>query len=77
MVCISKEQLLKRKEFVDTYLERSPAWWQGRMHMVLDDVTLTMAPRPLNSKQEHAAQRLRPAAGIVSAARVSEPFCSL
>ena len=55
---LSKEQLLKRKAFVDTYLDRSPAWWQQRMQMVLDGVTLTTAPKPLSSRQKHAAQRI-------------------
>ena len=43
---------------MDTYLNRSPAWWEQHMAMVLDGVTLTMAPRPLSKRQKHAAQRI-------------------
>lgn len=54
----SKLQLSKRKAFVDKYISRPVSWWQAHMSMVLDGVTLTMAPKPLNGRQKHAAQRL-------------------
>ena len=53
----SKDQLEKRKAWVDTYISRTPTWWEEPLHMVLDGVTLTMAPKPLNPREKHAAQR--------------------
>ena len=55
---LSKEQLSKRKEFVDVYINKSAAWWQAHMNLVLDGVTLTVPPKPLSAKEKHAAQRL-------------------
>ena len=55
---LSKDQLEKRKAWVDTYISRTPAWWEEHLHMVLDGVTLTMAPKPLDSREKHAAQRI-------------------
>ena len=54
----SSEQLSKRKAFVDKYISRPASWWRDHMSMVLDGVTLTMAPKPLNGRQKHAAQRV-------------------
>ena len=55
---LSKEQLVKREAWVSQYLSRSSAWWLEHGNMVLDGVTLTMAPKPLSGRQKHAAQRL-------------------
>ena len=55
---ISKEHLAARAEFVNKYANRTPAWWQEHMHMVLDGVTLTMPPKTLSGREKHAAQRL-------------------
>lgn len=55
---LTKEQLESRKGFVDQCLNRTPAWWEQHMHMVLDGVTLTMPPKPLSARQKHAAQRI-------------------
>ena len=54
----SSAQLKERKAFVGKYINRSASWRKDRMNMVLDGVTLTMPPKPLNSRQKHAAQRL-------------------
>lgn len=54
----SSAQLSERKAFVDKYINRSASWWRDHMNMVLDGVTLTMPPKPMNSRQKHAAQRL-------------------
>lgn len=55
---LTKEQLCKRREFVDRYGSRTPGWWEENMQMVLDGVTLTMPPKPLAMRQKHAAQRI-------------------
>ena len=55
---LTKEQLVKREAWVTQYWTRSSAWWLQHSNMVLDGVTLTMAPRPLNGRQKHAAQRV-------------------
>ena len=55
---LTKEQLAQRKVFVDKYLNRSAAWWEANLNMVLDGVTLTMPPKPLSGRQKHAAQRI-------------------
>ena len=55
---LSKEQLVKREAWVSQYLSRSSDWWLEHGNMVLDGVTLTMAPKPLSGRQKHAAQRL-------------------
>ena len=55
---LTKEQLSKRKEFVDAYIHKTAAWWQTHMNIVLDGVTLTVPPKPLSAKEKHAAQRI-------------------
>ena len=55
---LTTEQLEKRQAWVTEYLSRSANWWLEHGNMVLDGVTLTMAPKPLNGRQKHAAQRL-------------------
>ena len=55
---LSPDQLKKREEWVQLYIDKTPAWWEEHMHMVLDGVTLTMAPKPLNAREKHAAQRI-------------------
>ena len=52
------KDLGKRKEFVEEYCDRPTSWWEQHMNLVLDGVTLTMAPKPLNAKEKHAAQRI-------------------
>ena len=56
---LSDSELAKRKEFVDTYLGKSPGWWQENMNLVLDGVTLTMAPKPLSKRQAHMQQSIK------------------
>eukprot|EP00973_Karenia_brevis_P074323 10326167-Karenia_brevis.AAC.1 len=56
---LSPEHLQKRQAWVDKYVDKSSDWWVKNMNLVLDGVTLTMAPIPLNSRQRHAAQSIR------------------
>ena len=39
---LTKEQLSRRKEFVDAHIKKTAAWWQANMNMVLDGVTLAL-----------------------------------
>ena len=55
---LSREQLAKRKVFVDDHLAYPPSWWEGHLNCVLDGITLTMPPTTLSGKQKHAAQRI-------------------
>ena len=55
---LSAKDLAKRKKFVETYGGRPASWFEKHMNMVLDGVTLTMPPKPLNGRQKHAAQRI-------------------
>ena len=55
---LSAEQLRQRRAWVEKYASRTPQWWQEHLHMVLDGVTLTMAPKPRNGREKHAAQRI-------------------
>ena len=56
---LSETQLKKRKEFVETYGDRSPEWWVANMDLVLDGVTLTKAPQSLSKREKHAAQAIK------------------
>ena len=56
---LTKAQLGKRKEFVDKNLLHTELWWVQNMHLVFDGVTLTKAPKSLESRQKHAAQTIR------------------
>ena len=38
---LTPEHLAKRQEFVDKYGDKSAAWWEANMNLVLDGVTLT------------------------------------
>ena len=42
---LTAKHLQARKLFVDKHLHRSPTWWVQNMHLVLDGVTLTKAPK--------------------------------
>ena len=56
---LSADELAKRKLWVDAHLHRQPAWWAQNVGLVIDDVTLTTAPKPLSGKKEkHAAQAI-------------------
>lgn len=55
---LTAAQLSKRKAFVDKYISHSALWWRDHLNFVLDGVTLTMPPKPLNGRQKHAAQRV-------------------
>ena len=51
---MTPEQLSKRKEFVDKYISKTSDWWAENIGLVLDGVTLTLAPKPLSAKGKHA-----------------------
>ena len=56
---LTKEELEKRKAWVDKHIHHSSAWWVQNMNLILDGVTLTMPPRPMSSRERHAAQNIR------------------
>ena len=56
---ISEEHQKKRKTFVLKHVHHRPQWWVDNMHLVIDGVTLTKAPRKLSSRQKHAAQAIK------------------
>ena len=56
---IKPEHIQPRKEFVDKHLHHKPAWWVENVHLNLDGVTLTKAPRKLSARQKHAAQSIK------------------
>ena len=55
---LTDEQLQKRKKFVDDHIHHPVSWWESRLNMVLDGVTLTMPPKTLSGREKHAAQRI-------------------
>ena len=55
---LTPEHLAKRQEFVDKYGDKSAAWWEANMNLVLDGVTLTKAPQGLRGRQLHAVQSI-------------------
>ena len=56
---LTEAQLAARKVFVDAHLDKSAAWWRQHFGLVLDGVALTKAPRPLSSREKHAAQAIK------------------
>ena len=56
---LSAKQLEQRKAWVKRYIHKSPVWWRQNMHLIFDGVTLTKAPKALDSRQKHAAQSIR------------------
>ena len=56
---ITPEQLQKRKTFIHGHADYNSEWWVKNMNLVLDGVTLSMAPRPFSGRQRHAAQSIR------------------
>ena len=55
----TEEELRKRKDWVDGYLDKTSGWWQDLMNFVLDGVTLTKPPKPLALRERHMAQAIR------------------
>ena len=55
---LTKSDLQQRREFVAKYGSHTASWWEENMSMVLDGVTLTKAPKPLNAAQKHMAQSI-------------------
>ena len=45
----------KRKEWVDGHIDYPPSWWESRLNLVLDGVTLTMPTKTLHGREKHAA----------------------
>lgn len=56
---LSEGQLEKRKEFINTYGDKSADWWVDNIDLVFDGVTLTKAPKSLSNRQKHAAQAIK------------------
>ena len=56
---LTVKQLQKRKVWVNRFIRKSPTWWKQNMHLIYDGVTLTKAPKNLDSRQKHAAQSIR------------------
>ena len=56
---LSATELEKRKAFVEEHLHRTASWWEENMNLVIDGVTLTMAPKPLGPRQRHMAQSIK------------------
>ena len=56
---LSKKQLQQRQAFVMRFIGKSSLWWKQNMHLIFDGVTLTKAPKSLDSRQKHAAQSIR------------------
>ena len=56
---LSAAELGKRQAWVDSLVDKTPAWWQEHVGLVLDGVTLTMPPKPLTGRQRHMAQSIR------------------
>ena len=56
---LSESELAKRKAWIEKFIDKSPSWWQKNIGLVLDGVTLTMAPKPLSARQRHMAQSIR------------------
>ena len=62
---LSETQLKKRKEFVETYGDRSPEWWVANMDLIIDGVTLTKGSTKLDQEtkarsaghQSHVGQK--------------------
>ena len=54
---LSEKELQQRKDWVNKYVDKSPAWWQENMNLVLDGVTLTMPPKTLGLLQERAMKQ--------------------
>ena len=45
---LSEAQLVAGRSFVDAHVNKPASWWRQNLGLVLDGVTLTKAPRPLN-----------------------------
>ena len=55
---LSESQLEARRSFVDAHIDRPAGWWRQHIGLVLDGVTLTKAPMPMNKREKHAAQAI-------------------
>ena len=56
---LKPEHIEMRKEFVDKHLHHRPSWWVENVHLILDGVTLTKAPKKMSGRQKHAAQAIK------------------
>ena len=55
---LSDNDLDRRKQFEQKYGTHTSDWWEANAGLIIDGVTLTMAPSTLAEKQKHAAQRI-------------------
>lgn len=55
---LSPSDLTKRRQFWADFGGKKEAWWEAHFNLCLDGVTLTTAPKPLNARQKHMAQRI-------------------
>ena len=55
---LSDSQLAARTAFVDAHIDKPATWWRQHIGLVLDGVTLTKAPKPMNQREKHAAQAI-------------------
>ena len=54
-----EKQLRARQLFYEKYGQKTADWWIANLNVVLDGVTLTMAPKGLSKREKHAAQRIQ------------------
>ena len=55
---LTKQEVDKRKVWVQKYGGKPASWWGANMNLVLDGVTLSVPPKTLSGRQKHAAQRI-------------------
>ena len=55
---LTKQEVDKRKVWVQKYGGKPASWWEANMNLVLDGVTLSVPPKALSGRQKHAAQRI-------------------
>ena len=55
---LTKQEVDKRKVWVQKYGDKPASWWEANMNLVLDGVTLSVPPKALSGRQKHAAQRI-------------------
>ena len=55
---LSDKDLERREAFEKKYGMHTPEWWEANAGLVIDGVTLTVAPTTLPDRHKHAAQRI-------------------
>ena len=56
---LNEKQIKERQRFWEKYGDKSAEWWVANLNVVLDGVTLSMAPKGLSNREKHAAQRIQ------------------